>query len=410
MTAQTHSFKELLQELINKSSFFTPKETDALVSIVSHLIGSPSFSLKKVAKNSNGKFCRNFLAKTLKKYAYVQHKLIKLVVAEFSSLINKHDKIFLLLDDTLISKHGTRIFGAFKWYDHSQNRTIQSICIMNLAFAIKDQLVFIMPWMILETKKWSYSKRKRKLEQDSKTTAAIQMITLTMSWFQELNIRKKRIIILADSWFSNKNMVSFIKESKLKYRLDLRKNLRVQLPDHEAIKKKNEHRRGRKRSKFVKYKSLVEYFGKTENWSYFTDSSTEKQIYYKTSVVTLKTLGRVRVYAYYQESHQFPKFIAVPAQLLSKPSPKTVHKEYATRWRIEEAHRDLKQQFGLTKSQNRDGWVVSGFIGLVCLAYSQWKQWAFFLKEKTKNIIKCPTWSENFYIQQIIKKFISIGS
>ena len=88
------------------------------------------------------------------------------------------------------------------------------------------------------------------------------------------------------------------------------------------------------------------------------------------AIVTLKLGGRVRVFRFWREGCQEPQFLLTPATYTSQPAPKTVYREYSWRWRIEEAHRDLKQQFGLGKCRNRADAVVLGFVGLVYSWYT----------------------------------------
>ena len=65
-----------------------------------------------------------------------------------------------------------------------------------------------------------------------------------------------------------------------------------------------------------------------------------------------------------------PKFILTPAIYNSQPNPETIYYEYSYRWRIEEAHRDLKQQFSLSRGRVRAKTTVQGFICLIYGVYS----------------------------------------
>ena len=71
------------------------------------------------------------------------------------------------------------------------------------------------------------------------------------------------------------------------------------------------------------------------------------------------------MFRFWREGCQGPQFLLTPATYKTQPDPKTIYREYSWRWRIEEAHRDLKQQFGLRKCRNRTETTVQGFVGLV---------------------------------------------
>ena len=93
---------------------------------------------------------------------------------------------------------------------------------------------------------------------------------------------------------------------------------------------------------------------------------------------------------------------------ISPPTHQTVYYRYKLRWRIEEAHRDLKQQFGLGKCQAREAWVVHGFIGLVYLGYSMWKFFSFKQFQTSVTPLKYPSWAEAFHRHQIVQELLAI--
>ena len=274
---------------------------------------------------------------------------------------------------------------------------------------MKGELLFNLPWILLYEADKNYRNGIRRLNRDAKTLAGIELFKFYISYFKEHGISSNKIIVLADSWFSNKTMLNYVKGIGVKYRLDAKKNYQVQLPDHDAISKRNEKRRGRKRKKFVKYCSLTDYFTKNDNWSSFMDSKKNRRVLYKTAEITLKTAGRVRVYAFKWKGKETIKFILTPPVRIRKPTAKRIYEDYSVRWKIEVAHRELKQQFSLSKSQSRKEKVVRGFIGIVNLTYSLWKSWVSSLKKKGENVSKCPTWAKIFHYQQIFKNHLIWG-
>ena len=93
---------------------------------------------------------------------------------------------------------------------------------------------------------------------------------------------------------------------------------------------------------------------------------------------------------------------------LQVSTPRTVYYQYQSRWRIEEAHRDLKQQFGLSKCQARQAWIVSGFIGLIYFGYSLWKLEEWIELQTNIDTLKCPSWAEEFHRSQIQQETLSL--
>jgi len=153
----------------------------------------------------------------------------------------------------------------------------------------------------------------------------------------------------------------------------------------------------KKRPRLVKYCRLDKYLGDPLKWKHFTDPVTGEKVYRKKALVTLKTAGRTLVYAFKRESCKKTKFIMTNPALNNKPDHRNIYQDYRIRWRIEEAHRDLKQQFGLGKCRNRDAWAVNGFIGLIYFAYSLFKQQAFFDAPGSSTVYNTPTWAEEFH-------------
>lgn len=373
------------------------------------LIGCHSFSLNQVAKRSPKKFGRNFLAKCLMKYAYVQREIAHRAFTDMGNQLRKRRKKLIIFDDTLVKKCGKKIWWSFKWYDHTIRRQAQGFCIVNVAVVVDGQLQFIIPWVLRKQVKPSYRLGSAKKEQDAKTLAAIDMIQILIGWFDEIGVSEKQLVIIADAWYGNKMMLAFIKQTACDFRVDCRKNYSVQIPDQRAIKAREQHKRGRKRTKFVTYKSLEQYLWNSSFWDYFTDPETQERVYYKISTVTLKAAGRVTIYAFKCVNQSSPKVIMVRAFRHSRPTPQTVYIQYKLRWRIEEAHRDLKQQFGLRKCQARDGWVVQGFIGLGYLGYSLWKHLSFLAFHFTATTFKCPSWAQTFHQAQIVSEGLASG-
>ena len=402
MTLNDTALQDELKTILKKSSYLTKREIDALWNIIRCLIGSSSFSLKKVVKRIKARFSRNFLALVLKKFSYIQERVFKQLVEKITQQLHLRDKIELLLDDTLVKKQGKKIFGSLVWFDHSNGQVVQSMCLVNVGLAINGDLVVIFPFLLKMSDLEKSKSHSKYSSQDPKTKAGITLIHSCISYFEEFNVSKKQVLILVDSWYCTKPFKDFLLENKLNFRMDSRSNLSVQQPDFEALTNRHVVKRGRKRKKWVKYVNLNQYFDSLKTTFYFKEKHKNDSIKAKRAVITLRTHGRVVMYAFYSDKYENPKFIMIKSQLKNLSSAKTIYHEYLIRWKIETAHRELKQQFCLGKNQTREQWTVMGFIGLIYFSYSLFKTLTSKLFSLTGHDIKCPTWSEEFHIDQII--------
>jgi hypothetical protein len=303
----------------------------------------------------------------------------------------------------LLAKAGKHIFRSFRWYDHTTGRQINAICLVTLSIVFDNHIVFMMPWILKKSTINSRKNYSNKKEQDLKTKSSMEMIQFIMDSLLNLGISKK-IYLEADSWFSSYTMRQFLTEFGINYRLDGKSNYTVQVPDHEAIKLAKTQIRGRKRIRFVKYVQIQNFVGNPSTWRRYYNKDKDMYIAYKQVEVTLKSGGKSLIYAYWHESWTKIRFIMTQVIRKGKSTAKTIFKDYRCRWWIEVAHQELKQQFGINKSQNRDPWVVSVFIGLVSFSYSLFKFHAFRFTKATGQSLPCPTWAEKFN-RDITKSF-----
>ncbi|MFV2014944.1 MAG: transposase [Candidatus Heimdallarchaeota archaeon] len=396
--------KEFFFSTLNKSSYLTKRDINALWAVISTLIGSFRFSLNKVSQLFGRKVGRNYLSKVLKKYAYIQESLLNQFIEDMVQELGKNTKYYVITDDTLLAKAGKHIFRSFKWYDHTTGRQINAMCLVTLSIVVDNHVVFMMPWLLKKPTKNSKGNHGNKKEQDLKTKSSIEMIQFIVDCMLNLGVSKKKIYVEADSWFSSFTMRNFLTELGINYRLDGRSNYTVQVPDHEAIKLAKTQIRGRKRSRFVKYVQIQNFVGDPSTWRRYYNKDKDIHIAYKQVEVTLKSGGKSLIYAYWHGSWTKIRFIMTQVIRKGKSTAKTIFQDYCYRWWIEVAHQELKQQFGINKSKNRDPWVVTGFIGLVSFSYSLFKFKAFCFTKATGQSLPCPTWSEKFNIE-ITKSF-----
>jgi len=363
-------------------------EIEAICFLATVLSVDSRFSLVRTARASKGRFSRKRLAKLLRKYATVQDQVLEALARQAVNLAGRRRRFFIAVDDTLIQKRGKKIFGSRRWYNHGVHQTVRALCLVDLALVVNGEALFVLPYLLQKSlvrcRIVSNNQSKASREQDAKTIAAMGLIRRIVRWLEEEGIARSKIGVLADAWFSNQTFLAFLREMKLIFRVDGKKNYSVQEPDFKRIARRNNGGRGRKPKQFVKQRRLDAYFETVQAAGIFQDTTTGKAVRWKVALVTLKSGGRVRVVTFWRESCTHPKYILTLATYKSQPNPRTVYYEYSWRWRIEEAHRDLKQQFGLGKGRVRGEAAVQGFLSLVYSIYS------LFLMTRQKGEVSSP--------------------
>jgi DDE superfamily endonuclease len=331
MSISQNPFENNVTSILEKDFYFTKHEISILWAIISILVGSKNFSLSAVSRRFGRKIGRNSCAQTLKKFSFVQEKIVKRLLDEIISTGNGKTNWYIIIDDTLVGKIGKTIFRSFKWFDHTKHRQIQAIGLVTLVLVVDKQPVFFMPWILSSPKQNSFYVSTPSQQQGMKAQAAQTMILFIIDHLIANGVTRKHIFVEADSWYGTKKMRKFLNDLEVNYRLDGKKSYSVQIPNFEAINQPQMVRRGRKRKQFVKYVKISQYFGPRETWKSFLDLDSGHRIYFKIEQLNLKKGGQSLVYAFWDEKYQNPKFILTDVKRLRRPSPKTIYYQYHLR-------------------------------------------------------------------------------
>jgi hypothetical protein len=374
MKAICQKLRALFVEELKKVGIFTEKEIDALCFIVTVLSVDPRFSLRRTARASQGRFGRKMLARVLQKYMSVQEPLLEALGRQGVNLVGRRFRFFLAVDDQLVKKRGKKIFGSRQWHDHVTHTSGRALCLVEVALVVQGEALFVLPYLVRTSSvprpASSPGRVPASREQDAKTAAAMVVIRQLVAWLEAEGVHRPKLGVLADAWYANGTFLAFLREMGLLFRVAGKKNYQVEFPDMKRVARRKNGGRGRKPKRFVQSRRVDVHFETVTAGGSFRDPASGKRVAWNTAVVTLKQGGRVRVFRFWREGGKEPQFILTPAAYRTHPDPKTVYREYAWRWRCEEAHRDLKQQFGLKKCRNRAERVVLGFISLVYSWYS----------------------------------------
>ena len=125
--------------------------------------------------------------------------------------------IFLCVDDTMVAKTGTRFENVSKLFDHAAHNGsnyLNGHCFVNIMLCIPVWKNDRVSYLSLPLGYRMWQKKESKLE------LAASMIRQVMPEFQE----KKQVIILCDSWYTKRNLVSIVDEY---LNLDLIGNARI---------------------------------------------------------------------------------------------------------------------------------------------------------------------------------------
>ena len=369
MSTISQKLQETFVALLKKVGIFTPKELEALCFLATVLAVDPRFSLRRTAHASRGRFSRKMLARVLQKYAPVQDHLLEALCRQGVRLAGRRFRFFCTIDDQLVKKRGKKIFGTRRWYDHVIKTAIHALCLVEVGLVVQGQALFVLPYLIQTSSVPRPVMPGRRgapqREQDAKTAAALTLLTQVVAWLEAAGLPHSRLGVLADAWYANETFLAGVREMRLLFRVAGKKNFHVELPDMKRVQRRRRGGRGRKPTRFVKSRRMDVHFETVQAHGSFRETASGKRVTWKQAVVTLKQGGRVRIFRFWREGCPEPQFLLTPATYQTRPDPKTVYREYAWRWRIEEAHRDLKQQFGLGKCRNRAETTVWGFVGLV---------------------------------------------
>ena len=125
--------------------------------------------------------------------------------------------IFLCVDDTMVAKAGTRFENVSKLFDHAAHNGsnyLNGHCFVSIMLCIPVWKNDRVSYLSLPLGYRMWQKKESKLE------LAASMIRQVMPEFQE----KKQVIILCDSWYTKRNLVSIVDEY---LNLDLIGNARI---------------------------------------------------------------------------------------------------------------------------------------------------------------------------------------
>ena len=294
---------------------------------------------------------------------------LKLIPEKLSS-----QPVFLCIDDTMVSKFGKKFEDVSKLFDHATHNGsnyLNGHCFVSVMLCVpvwdKNRIHYLS--VPLGYRMWQ--------KQDSKLELAVSMIRQVMPEFSG----KKHVIILCDSWYVKKNLVSIVNEYQ---NLDLIGNARsdsviYDLPPHRTGKRGRPASHGKKLSiqddftlsdeKIGEYymavrRVLTTIFGKKEVLAYVT--SPEKDSNSRWLFFSTVFPEQLQIFCTWQE--KFPR-----NQTGSSRMPFIPLMLYVFRWNIEVSYYEQKTFWSLCSYMVRSRKGIEMLVNLINITYCAMK-------------------------------------
>lgn len=304
----------------------------------------------------------------------------------------KSQPVFLCLDDTMVSKFGKQLENVSKLFDHAAHNGsnyLNGHCFVSLMLCIPVWKEGKMVYLSVPLGYRMWQKKETKLE------LAASMVRQVMPEFQ----KKKNVILLCDSWYMKKNLLSVIDEYK---NLDLIGNARYDSVIYDLAppptgRRGRPAKRGNRLSiekdftlsddKIGDYytgckKVLTNIFGSREVMAYVTATKTDggsRRLFFST--IFPEQLDMVPAFQ--------PKKVSCNQQ---KDIPKQYLPLflYAFRWNIEVSYYEQKTFWSLCSYMLRSCEGIELFVNLINISYCAMKLLPYqdesFAKFRTESV------------------------
>ena len=285
-------------------------------------------------------------------------------------------RILVVLDDSINTKTGKKIFSCGHFHDHASkgNQTSypwsQCILAIGLLKQVKSRWVFmpldfrfyVMQKMI-DAKGINVKRKGKILTFESKMEQAAKMIIGIFDFFQT------PVLVVTDSWFGNDGLWSRLNRGeKGNYNLlsRLRKNLT--LYDHAPVIPKGQKRPIGAPKKYGSRLGNAEecarhYQKEAKSYSVFLYGKQRDVLAYRQTFMVKTMKCPIRVVWVYRGN----RYVALFTTDLTL-SVEEIIEYYGARWKIEAGFKEIKQEIGSAKSQTRKADAVINHLNFCMMA------------------------------------------
>ena len=306
------------------------------------------------------------------------------------SLIPKpsvNGRLLLALDDYINPKTGRKIFGCASFFDHAAKINqakypwAQNVVSIGLLKIVKGR------WACLPLAFCFYHMKKtiatgkvkingKALPFQTKFEQAVAMLKKIAESFSV------PILVITDSWFGNNGLFKPMRKA-IGLRCHMLSRLRVNTNLFAAPSKRRKHQRGRTKkygSKIGNAKTLATEFLKLALTYSVNLYGKQRDVLAFDKIVILKTLKcAVRVVWIYRKS-QWVALFTTDLDL----SVEQIIEYYGARWKIESGFKEIKQEIGSAKSQNRNPHAVTNHLNFCMMAATMIWLYADHLEQAPK--------------------------
>jgi len=240
----------------------------------------------------------------------------------------------VILDDYIVEKNGSEIFGADWHWDHANNRSVWGWQIADSVFSGKGIYPLLSSMYIKEKSRWNkYNDFTSKIE--------LQMDQLSML----VDMKLVFSCVVMDKWYFSKKLTDHIEF--------LEKNWIVQSKSNRLV---------RSNGKWISLKSFG--YKKVNQGGFKVITLGDQKYLMKVFTVTMKKAGRVRLLISMNQHGNINFYVSNNLAW----DELTIATQYSRRWDIEVWHREGKGDFGLKDCRLRCEEGVSRYLTLSTVA------------------------------------------
>ena len=291
-------------------------------------------SEKCTIANINGQFIQHTDQSNLNRFITKSEWDIDEVDRIRIKMINENEKkSFVILDDYVVDKCGTEMYGVNYHFDHCKGKSIWGQQLTDCVFSGKGIYPLLSTPYIREKSRW--------LSGDFKTKIDIQIEHLDRLVKMDLDFST----VLMDTWYFNKKLTDHIES--------LEKDWVSQSKSNRLVKSQN------------KWISLKEFASENITSPDFRVLKIGDNTYQaKAFTVTMKKMGAIRLVISINDRGNFNFYVSNRLDW----NELAIVSRYSRRWDIEVWHREGKGHFGLKDCQLRSDEAVSRYLTLSALA------------------------------------------
>lgn len=289
---------------------------------------------------------------------------LKIALSIIPLEIRESTSIYLIVDDTLLSKFGNHFDCYYKLFDHTKKSGslyINGHCFVSLAIAIPVLVKGNLRYIKLPLQCKLYDKSK------SKMTIAADIIIGVAN-----ELKEYQVIVVCDSWYTKKPFVTpLVQFDNINVLGAIRSDTAIY-----NLKPEPTGRRGRPSLKgpridykTLKYKKAGEYFV-----THFKAliNLVDEVVYITVTTTDISNFSSARVYISTINPEDIKSFDTLPTRASEKKPTldKTIYNIYKVRWNIEVIFYQQKTFWSFSKYMVRSKSSIDSYVNLLGVAYS----------------------------------------